>query len=825
MKKLISKIRAKYKRGFTLLELLVVVLILAVLASISVPMYSRVMNRSRVSDGLNVLDSLASAQDKYFIMHGTYTDDFTKLNIPLKKHHLTSSKITTENFSYYKEEGDNCFYAVSEHGPKITLAKNYKTKARTVCSGRDCSKISGIIRTVNDLEQFCTEETTCNVSPEDCLEGEIYNAGACACIPEQIPECTNGQETPWQDSLASCKAVQCGHIYSKEVCKNGQWAKKEDCQNTWLYKQCEDKEVDLLNCNCVGEVPATCEDEETIFGSYIDDGSCNTGNTCKIKHEKKVCKNNDWFGDYDCEDKTIFCSKQDLVLNEDTCECEEPSQVSCNAGDTQNHYYEDSDCNIELGKAVCTMWHAWEECVKGKSWIPEKECIDKATYCTQQGKVLNTGTCECEDEPSSCDPIDKPSCDGTVAGEWNPCSRGADPQGSGDPQAWAPCQYLCGYNVQRATCDEKTGKWSKSCDEIEHHTQNPNTPRTEICQGSGAEGSACGIKTLESVSCTLEVPYSALNFMINATYGECALPEEKNACWEGETEECTINGKQGIKTCTGCRWGNCVLPCDPGNQIQGSPEQRPCYTKNGVTNPELYCGTQTATGQVCDPATGSWSWDYTGATCENVQTKNTDYTECSPNNCQQRQQTFTCTYIPGGAPAGYYWSFSGWSACEQKPNTDAECLKRRQDLGNGIYCNDSCKRITCTDGSFNSAVGKCTKSQTLNNYKGFFYSGNINDVTNPSYYHCCGTENYTYNQNCTQPTCNYGNVVSILAVTNKTPDEYCKNGSLDRVIAQQLTSHPGSCHYGTQNYSYGQIESLQGRFFKCVEGTSSPYNN
>ena len=66
MKYIFDKIRAKRKKGFTLLEHLVVVLILAVLTAIAIPTYNKVMRRSRVADGLNMLDVLASAQNKYF---------------------------------------------------------------------------------------------------------------------------------------------------------------------------------------------------------------------------------------------------------------------------------------------------------------------------------------------------------------------------------------------------------------------------------------------------------------------------------------------------------------------------------------------------------------------------------------------------------------------------------------------------------------------------------------------------------------------------------------------------------------------------------------
>ncbi len=52
-------------KGFTLLELLMVVIIIAILASIALPQYLRVSERSRASEALTVLAAIRSGEMRY----------------------------------------------------------------------------------------------------------------------------------------------------------------------------------------------------------------------------------------------------------------------------------------------------------------------------------------------------------------------------------------------------------------------------------------------------------------------------------------------------------------------------------------------------------------------------------------------------------------------------------------------------------------------------------------------------------------------------------------------------------------------------------------
>src|SRR5262245_49539702 len=67
------------QRGVTLIELLTVVIVVAVLASLSIPSYRRYLLRAQRSDGTTALLRLAAAQEKHYIQYGTYVTVTTDL--------------------------------------------------------------------------------------------------------------------------------------------------------------------------------------------------------------------------------------------------------------------------------------------------------------------------------------------------------------------------------------------------------------------------------------------------------------------------------------------------------------------------------------------------------------------------------------------------------------------------------------------------------------------------------------------------------------------------------------------------------------------------
>ena len=68
--------------GMTLIELLVVVLILAILVSVGIPQYFRVVEKTRIAEVTNYVGSIKKAQDRFSLARGgAYAADLNSLDL------------------------------------------------------------------------------------------------------------------------------------------------------------------------------------------------------------------------------------------------------------------------------------------------------------------------------------------------------------------------------------------------------------------------------------------------------------------------------------------------------------------------------------------------------------------------------------------------------------------------------------------------------------------------------------------------------------------------------------------------------------------------
>jgi len=70
------------QNGFTLIELMIVVVIIGILAMVAYPSYQESITKTRRADGMALLTEIVNAQERYFTQNNTYTTDLTDLGYP-----------------------------------------------------------------------------------------------------------------------------------------------------------------------------------------------------------------------------------------------------------------------------------------------------------------------------------------------------------------------------------------------------------------------------------------------------------------------------------------------------------------------------------------------------------------------------------------------------------------------------------------------------------------------------------------------------------------------------------------------------------------------
>jgi len=104
-----------YKKGFTLLEVLIVVIIIGILASIALPQYIATIEKSKSAEAATNVGSIRAALDRYWYQNGAITTTISDLDID------NPNNVVNKLYSY----------AVTDDGTTATTRAYTVTATRT----------------------------------------------------------------------------------------------------------------------------------------------------------------------------------------------------------------------------------------------------------------------------------------------------------------------------------------------------------------------------------------------------------------------------------------------------------------------------------------------------------------------------------------------------------------------------------------------------------------------------------------------------------------------------------------------------------------------
>jgi type IV pilus assembly protein PilE len=113
-------------RGFTLIELMIVVAIIAILSAIAIPAYNQYVTRSKLTEAFSSLSSMSVALQQYYQDNRTYVGAPICTNLPTAQDYsFACPTLTATTFTLTATPKGNLVapsYAIDQNGNKYTTS-------------------------------------------------------------------------------------------------------------------------------------------------------------------------------------------------------------------------------------------------------------------------------------------------------------------------------------------------------------------------------------------------------------------------------------------------------------------------------------------------------------------------------------------------------------------------------------------------------------------------------------------------------------------------------------------------------------------------------
>ena len=470
-----------FNKGFTLLELLIAVIIIAVLVLVAWPQYKHAVLKSRYSALLPVAQHLKTAQEAYYIGNDYYSDDLSTLDLDVPgtitsattatygdnmKAQISSQENDEEEYSYVlasKEGLNNNYIMYQEHsknypGEIHCEAKNGDSYAQWLCekglSGQKLEQGSitpGYTTYVlsgtgnGTFLKECTEEKELEDSSCECGKRTRTTTGcdektgewrygewsSCPVKPEETKACS-AIDPKWTSGTAT-RASQC----------NGSSWTEPQWDTTACEIACKEEEKEATKaCTCgtqtAGTVTCNTKTGKWEYSNWSEcpekpkeELDCDNGVDAKMTRTV-TCQDNAWTEP--AWDKHLCCNPENKPNNTRSC---------------KDNYNADT-CGLEVQQYTCSTSGVWTAL---DAW-DHSACIP----------APNGGTTDCDGDYTRGEMTISYSCENN---EWTPnydrtnCGYECPTPRPATSRSCSDGSYLCGTQTRTVECNYSTGTWTK----------------------------------------------------------------------------------------------------------------------------------------------------------------------------------------------------------------------------------------------------------------------------------------------------------------------------------------------------------------------------
>ena len=545
------------KEAFTLLEILIVVVIIGVLATVAVPQYSKILQTRKAAEAEGMLTAVRNEQEARCTLSRNYQGNLKDIGaFQQGKNFEYSQKVGVEK----KVVG----IIAQAKGGEYTLEIPSYADGRICCRKGDCEKLGNNYPMCTELEgkaDYVKPNAECGVEPvmsstssSPCPPDDKHKEGE----PEVSEEgkCTVTRTYKWNsvvcdwDVKSETQTCKCDESEHKDGDK-----KEETCD-------CGTKKITTWKCNtatwemessesgdCIDKSAekAACTGANRVWNDAADVCKCECAADIQNKHEAGVpttktenekCVNVTWtFKDYpDCEWEST------------------EEEVECKCAGDEEEAHEPGDKTTDIDSEGCERETTWIKFEGYPVCAWEKEYRVLSCPCVEGELRDIEGTCQCGQ-------VQREVC--KADGTWEPTTAGtcgltqeekADCRCSPEPDDEQPCPAgQTGTQTRTVTCQE--GEWIVSgweglcCENIREAITDydlcgeDNSNCDDTCDGNENRRYVCPQFVMEEKNCidkyvpnVLPTGGSGCNFDFTGAQGNwCTRDSDCVSQWVGSS--------------------------------------------------------------------------------------------------------------------------------------------------------------------------------------------------------------------------------------------------------------------------------------------------